>query len=312
LASTQIRTGQNAIKVGFCVAYDWYLLKTSVPLVYPWTDLICISIDKERRGWSGKKYEFDEIKFREFIRLIDIEKKIDVYEANFALPELTTIVNDNRQRQLMAKRMGSGGWHIQIDSDEYFLDFRAFAEYLKKLIRMPNGKEKPINVMCNWISIIKKTSNGLLLVDNSKTDWETMPFATNCPEYSNARRNSHFNHRSPFFVVHDTWARDDKQLREKLDSWGHSDDFVDKEGYFSFWKSLSENNYKTIKDFHPLQPKVWHELLFVESSDINDLISKIKKSKFYKISKLKLYFQNSRNFSRLVRIWNLIFVKEDS
>ena len=62
------------IKVGFCVAYDWELLKNSIPRVYNAADTICLSIDKNRTSWSGKKYDFDESAFQ----LSDAEiRKID-------------------------------------------------------------------------------------------------------------------------------------------------------------------------------------------------------------------------------------------
>lgn len=72
------------IKVGFCVAYDWVLLKDSIPRVYDNADEICLSIDKYRTSWSGaKKYEFDENAFRSFINQIDTGHKIRVYEDFF-------------------------------------------------------------------------------------------------------------------------------------------------------------------------------------------------------------------------------------
>jgi len=41
------------IKVGFCVAYDWHLLRNSLPLIYPHADMICLSLDKNSRAWGG-------------------------------------------------------------------------------------------------------------------------------------------------------------------------------------------------------------------------------------------------------------------
>ena len=64
------------IKVGFCVAYDWLLLKNSIPRIYANADEICLSIDKNRTSWSGKKYDFDEADFRNFITQIDKNNKI--------------------------------------------------------------------------------------------------------------------------------------------------------------------------------------------------------------------------------------------
>src|SRR5689334_5152113 len=112
---------KTLIKVGFCVAYDWDMLKKSVPIIYPFADVICLSIDINRRSWNGQPYLFDEQAFRAWLTKIDVDNKIDLYEDDFALLNLSAMENDNRQRNLMAKRMKKGGWHIQIDSDEYFL-----------------------------------------------------------------------------------------------------------------------------------------------------------------------------------------------
>lgn len=292
----------NQIKVGFCVAYDWELLKKSLPRVYHAADSICLSIDVNRRSWSGKPYEFDNDAFRSWVQSIDVLNKINIYEDNFSVEGLSSIENDNRQRSLMAKYMGPGGWHIQVDSDEYFLDFAGFVSYLRNMIPSPAGNEKPINVCCNWLSIFKKTSNGYLIVDNAKTTWETMPFATNSPEYLNARRNSHFNHISPFFVVHETWARDEEQLKQKMDSWGHDSDFGDKQGYFSFWKNLDKSNYQQVRDFHPLQGNVWNRLRFVEANDVDALIDKLLESNIARFDFRKAWFTNSRNFNRLISV----------
>ena len=153
------------IKVGFCVAYDWELLKNSIPRVYNAADTICLSIDKNRTSWSGKKYDFDESAFQGFIAQIDTQHKIKIYEDNFSLPDLSSIENDNRQRNMMADFLGKGGWHIQVDSDEYFLDFEGFVNYLTNHFPDPDTI-KPINVCCNWVSLIKRTENGFLYVNH--------------------------------------------------------------------------------------------------------------------------------------------------
>ena len=295
------------IKVGFCVAYDWELLRKSLPLIYKEADVICLSLDSNRRSWSGRPYSFDAPAFFAFIEQIDQDKKIDVYEDDFYKPELTAIENDNRQRTLMAARMGEQGWHIQIDADEYFPDFAAFVRYLIKKNPNPTSKEKPVNINCNWVSIFKADGNGYFIVDNSRTVWESMPFATNCPVYLNARRNNHFNHISPFFVIHETWAREEVQLQQKLDSWGHTNDFFDKQGYLSFWRSVSEDNCSTFQNFHPLQPEVWHRLIFFKATGITDLIRSIRENRIFRINGFVLFFRNSRNLHRVKKLWALVF-----
>ena len=61
-----------------------------------------------------------------------------------------------------------------------------------------------------------------------------MPIATNVPIYEYGRKNGHFNHQSPFFMVHDTWARSEEEILQKIQNWGHKTDF-DVMKYFEFW-----------------------------------------------------------------------------
>lgn len=288
------------IKVGFCVAYDWEFLKKSLPRVYDDAESICLSIDKKQLSWSGVPYEFDTDAFFSWIKEIDRQGKITVYEDDFFMPELSSIQNDNRQRTLMAQFMGEGGWHIQIDSDEYFLDFKGFAAYLKKINPNPIGLEKPINICCQSLSLFKKTARGYLVIDNTDFYNEVVPIATNKPEYLGARRNSHFNHLSPFFFIHETWARDDKQLLQKLDSWGHDNDFVNKESYIEFWRCVNEYTYQFISDFHPIQREVWNKLKYFETTDINTLCLAIGKSDLVKLDRINIWFRNSRNYNRAI------------
>ncbi len=283
----------HTIKVGFCVAYDWALLQNSVPRIYPWADSICLSIDKHRKTWAGKSYEFDEQAFKAWVKSVDTANKISVYEDNFSLPSLTPIENDNRQRTLMADFMGQGGWHVQIDSDEYFLDFEGFVHYLKQL----RGSSH-VNICCNWISLIKKVKGGFLYVKQPGNNFETMPFATRQPKYENARRNGYFNHISPFFVIHETWARGEEELWAKLNSWGHKNDFH-KESYFALWKSLDASNYRYVVNFHPIQPDVWPALAFGEGETVTEFIDNLQKSRPFFIPSTALYLKNSRNLSRL-------------
>src|SRR6478609_4788130 len=117
---------KDKIKVGFCIAYDWYLLEYSLPLIYDASDTICLSIDANRTSWSGLKYSFDEEGFHALINRIDAKRKIQSLEENFHNASLTPMQNEIRQRNRMADFMGEGGWHIQLDCDEYFIDYEGF------------------------------------------------------------------------------------------------------------------------------------------------------------------------------------------
>jgi hypothetical protein len=119
-------------KIGVLVTYDFELLKNSLPYYYEYADTISLAIDSERKTWSGGKFDIPASFFL-CIKEFDTKNKISIYEDVFFIPGLSTIACDSRERTLLGKFMGNGGWHIQIDSDEYFLDFPKFLAQLRKI-----------------------------------------------------------------------------------------------------------------------------------------------------------------------------------
>jgi hypothetical protein len=307
------------IKVGFCVAYDWEMLKTSIPRIYNDADVICLSIDKKRKTWKGEPYTFDEVSFRNFIMAVDTEKKIDVYEDDFSLSHLTSMQNDTRQRQLMADRLGKGGWHIQIDSDEHILNFANCVQKLKNINSYPTGDEKPLNICAFIIPLIKKLTNGFLIVDFKDESPETLPLATTRPQYLRARNSGHFNKYISEFVIHETWARSEEELWLKINNWGHSSEELDYEkkrlSYYHLWKSLDEFNHQYIFNFHPAIAKTWPALKYVTATNTKELLDNFIEPKL-PFNQLQLWVKNNRNFARLnsysKKLSNGIIVKKIS
>jgi hypothetical protein len=297
------------IKVGFCVAYDWELLKNSVPIVYEQADIICLALDKNKKSWAGNPYEFDDKAFYQFVRDIDKDNKIIVYEDDFALPELNSRQNCNRHRMLIAEKMGKGGWHIQIDADEYFLNFRGFVDYLKQINPCPTGKEKPLNVSCPFIPLIKKTKNGYLFVQYEGKLPEMIPMATNVPDYQRARQNGHFNHYTSFYVVHDTWSRGEEELLYKINNWGHASEELEQRerrmSYFKLWQSLDEYNYQYLRNFHPAKAETWPALGYFEGENIEIFLQNFSVPNF-PMSKFELFLKNNRNIARIKHFWSKI------
>ena len=291
------------IKVGFCVAYDWYLLKESLPLVYSHADKICLSIDKDRISWSRNKYEINNEEFYTYVREIDQEQKIIIYEDDFHQTGLTSMQNEVRQRKLIAERLGKGGWHIQIDTDEYFLNFKKFSDFLRAKQFKYN-----INIVCPWITLYKKNEHGYFVV---KTDsFENIDFiqiATNNPTYEYGRRNGYFNYYTNFFILHQSWARDESEIKTKIENWGHNKDF-NTTTYFEKWKNLTPENYEEYINFHPTNPKSWQGLEYIKTKNINELIA-FCKQKALPISSLKLALKNSINYSRLSKIFPFLSIK---
>lgn len=290
------------IKTGFCVAYDWEYLKTSIPRVYDSSDIICVAIDSNRKTWSGRSYEIDEEAFNDFIRTVDTRRKIVLYEDEFSLPELNARENCNRHRTMIAEKMGQGGWHVQVDADEYFLDFSGFTNYLRSLEHNPTGKEKPFNVLANWIPVVKKVTGGFLYVDFKSNLPESAPFATTRPNYERARHNGYFNKISPYFVIHETWARDEEQLWLKLNNWGHASEELEtkekRKKYFEFWKNLNATNYRRYYNVHPATPLSWPALAFGAGETFDEFIGNLDPPVF-PLSEQQIRSRNNRNLARL-------------
>ncbi|MDR6785974.1 hypothetical protein ABIE26_004557 [Pedobacter africanus] len=249
----------SIIKVGFLVSYDYEFLRTSLPLVYDYVPEIFFAVDVERKTWAGKQFSISE-GFWEWVKEIDTQNKITIYEDKFFIPELTAIECDTRERNLLGKQMGVADWYVQIDSDEYFVDFEGFVNKLKQY-----KPSMPTTVTCRVVTMFKKLESGYLLIDESMV---SLNFATNNPVYDVARVNQSGNTIVDWddLVLHQSWARSSTEILLKLKNWGHKDDF-NTISFYNLWEAIDEYNYVYIRDFHPLQPIIWGSL-FLEEGNI--------------------------------------------
>lgn len=291
------------IKVGFCVSYDWYLLKISLPIIYQHADKICLALDKQRRAWSGETFEMDDNAFYQFVRDNDPLGKIILLEDDLVDPKLNARQNCNRHRHLIAEAMGKDGWHIQVDSDEYFSDFGLFVEGLRKINPNPRFEDKPMNVCCPFYVIYKKVEDGFLMVDYARYLPEMIPMATTRPQYERARQNSFYNYYLTTPVLHQSWARDEAELWYKINNWGHSAEELEKKktriSYFNLWKALDRYNYQHVHNIHPVKPEIWPSLYFVSADDENTLVKQFGSSQA-KLPWFYLFGQNNRLVARLL------------
>lgn len=293
---------KDFIKVGFCVAYDWALLRFSLPIVYRHADRICLSLDKDCISWGGEPFSFDHIAFNNFIESIDVDKKISLFKDDFHLPHLTPMQNEVRQRNAMASHLGEGGWHIQLDADEYFINFDGFVSYLK---RMSTSQTRRLNVSCPLITLFKKTAEGYLYIPLIRDAVEYIQIATREPFYETGRRNGNFNHLTDFIILHQSWARNEEEVLQKLKSWGHKSDF-DASLFFNKWKTLTTENYQHFRNFHPLSSTLWPSLALAPAKNENELIDHPPDIVF-PYSKFELALNNSRNLSRAKSLFKKIF-----
>jgi hypothetical protein len=288
------------IKVGFCVAYDWQLLAYSIPLIYPYADTICLSIDKDRISWSGNAFTWDELAFRDLITSMDPLHKIQLLEEDYHIASLQPMGNEVRQRNRIAEYMGAGGWHIQLDTDEFFLNFEAFVQYLQNI-----DLSRKFNVSCPWITLYKQTEDGFFYVKPDRYEQvEFIQVATLAPHYEYGRRNGYFNLHTDFAILHLSWARTEQEIAEKLNNWGHKNDF-DTAYYFKLWQETNIANFKSRKDFHHIQPSIWPRLAFLPAKSVAELLVHKNEALHLPISPWKLRFENSIWVSRFKKYLNI-------
>lgn len=291
------------IKVGICVAYDWEYLKISLPLIYKHSDTICLSLDRNRTSWSGKKYVFDNDAFYNFINEIDTQKKIIVYEDDFYVSDHSPMHLEVLQRKKMIEVLGNADWYIQIDVDEYFIDFKSFVLFLTTL-----NSKKPCQIQSFMLPMYKKTDEGYFVVKFTK-DWESLPMATNLPSYEYGRVTSHKVYWSNTYVLHESWARTEEQVRTKIDSWGHASDISNKDKYIQDWVNLNSGNYLNYKNIHPVRGEAWPELDFVPCSSVYELLEIYKAKNLSNTRYTKVLLKNKLNIGILNKLKTFLSFK---
>ncbi len=274
------------IQTGFLVSYDYEKLKKSIPPVYEHSDQIFLALDHENRTWTGNKFEIND-SFFSWIEEFDTEKKIIIYKDNFYIPELSPIDNDTRERQMLGEKMGIGNWIIQIDADEFFLDFDKFVKTLKKHDRfLDNPKKNKVQFSGFLINIYKYLDKGLLYVD----DATKFMVATNYPNYKRARNTKERVIYVPHYALHETLSRTEEELAFKISNWGHKDEI--NSDFFTKWKLANETNYKQLKDLFYLNPKIWKSLGYFPSENLQDIKQFIIENQDLKKSDLWIFKKN--------------------
>lgn len=274
------------IQVGFLMSYDYELLKKSIPPVYKHADTIFLALDHKKRTWSGNNFDINP-SFFDWLKTIDIENKIHIYEDDFYVSSINAIQNDTRERFMLANKMGLGNWLIQVDSDEIFIDFEKFVKKLRKYDNYLDNPEKhPIQFAGFHVNVYKYLDSGMLYI-NKPTK---LLLATNYPNYKYAKNTKARIVYDDSYVLHEGLARTEEELVLKLNNWGHKHElnstFLDK------WKMASKDNYHTIKDVFYLDANTWPELGYFPTSDLNEIKKMIYSDKQLEIPKVKLFFRN--------------------
>lgn len=287
------------IHVGFLLSYDYEKLKLSIPPVYKEADRIFIAIDENYLTWSGNKFEVAP-SFFEWLKEFDIDNKIELYRDNFYVPGLTGIQMDTRERHMLSLKMGIGNWLIQVDSDEYFIDFAGYVKHLRKYDSYLDNPEKhPIQVSGYHIDIYKYLDDGILYVKNTCK----VLLATNYPNYKLARQSRERIIYVDSFTFHESLSRSEADLEYKINNWSHREEI--NPTFLSKWKMANKDNYQDIKDVFYLNPTQWKELGYVPVTKMEDIQNYFEQTGEMKISKFFLLRKNFGQWFKHLKIFKL-------
>jgi len=244
------------------IAYDYMYAYKALTAVYNIVDEIILGIDNENISWSGKKYFFDKLSFKNLINTIDLQNKVTIVEKNFH--KFSPIDNDIYERNILSEAANKDNWILSVDSDEYALNPEVF-----KLFLLSNNFIKT-DILARLVNVFKIINNDKYLLTVPKSpDLDYMPVATfSKGEFKEPRKTGNNVVLSPLNLLHYTWGRTRLELENKLSNWSHSNDF-DTKLYLSFWDKINLNNYHLAKDFHPLFPPMWSSLRLVDMSKVN-------------------------------------------
>ncbi len=254
----------------FLVSYDAELLKTSLPLVYPHVDRLVLAVDRDRRTWSGNRFSLPD-DLMDWLQAADVQRKVSVYEDSFFVPGRAPLDLDSRQRQMAAEYAGvENTWQIQIDADEYVLNCGDLMRALREEERR-GAVEDDVMYMGNWISLFKQDEIGFFFVDNDG-DYEKTAIAASRPRFRAARTTGSMTRRPlDVFLVHQTFARGEADLRHKMLNWSHAGDF-NAESYLALWKAVDRDNYRMLANFHPRYPVAWRRLNYLEAGTAEEFV----------------------------------------
>lgn len=278
------------IQVGYLVSYDYDLLKNAIPTVYNEADTIFLAIDRQRKTWKGQTIEIKD-DFFNWIKDFDTKKKIVIYEDEFYISNLSAMECEIRERKMLAHKMGIGNWLIQLDSDEYFYDFKKFVDFLKNRNDLLIDPENKLVQICGFkINLYKYTDGGVLYVDKL----DKFMIATNYPNYKVGRHAKCRSIYSNSVALHDCLSRSREDLIQKIENWGHNDD-INRDEFMSKWDSVSISNYKQLRGFFYLDPMHWKKLEFMKGNSLPELLQNFKSTN--KIN-LGQFFLIRKNFGQ--------------
>jgi hypothetical protein len=231
------------------LSFDYRYAFGAIRSYYPIADEIILGLDAQRLSWSGKRFEIDMDRVRAFIAQIDTGRKIRIVEGDFhSQPD--PLRNDTAERSALSHECAADNWIVQIDCDEILLNAAEFRHWM--LTAKPQ-----VAVLATWITVFKMFGRQALVIDPPV---EVVPIATRLRgAYAGARVTLEDYCQSPLQLLHFSWGRTPQELRQKLENWSHRE-HLDVEAFYKLWESVTPENYRDFKNFHPVNGPKWPAL----------------------------------------------------
>jgi len=281
----------------YVLAADPTWLVESVRSYYQHVREIAVSYDRDGRGWTGSPVRTHEC--LELLRQVDTDGKIRWVPGSFGSGDSSDYLGaETRQRRLaLAEASNGADWVLQIDTDEILPNWTALEEVLTEAsIRKLPAVEWPMRVLYRrlrngrYLEIATADRRthfeypgpiavrpGVQLIEARRTDGDFLrPVVFGDRSSLQVQRASErFEHRielvaPPDAIVHNSWARNSKDIRSKISASGHNQGNRSWLYYYTRWLP-SSFTWRALRRFHPLYPPLWPRLQISESlPDIHD------------------------------------------
>jgi hypothetical protein len=256
------------------ISYDAAYLASSIKTYYDYVDEIVLGLDKDRVSWSGNTFSFNENKLWSELNAIDGDSKIHIIEDNFHRSS-NPIENDTYERNYL-KHYCSSDLILSFDADEQLINPNDFFNKFCPLIDFRHDAE----LSFTWFLLYKEFESGYLIIaDETRKNVFTKDvqgFSANrdlhtftyC-RWTNATKKI----KSPLAVLHYSFCRPDKELKDKINNFGHSKESkVDP--FYAIRDTVTLENYKNLKNFKTSNMGAqWPALLYIEKEKLQGYIT---------------------------------------
>lgn len=257
------------------ISYDANYLPNSIRSYYDYVDEIVLGLDKDRISWSGNKFSFNEDELWKQLKAIDYDNKISIIEENFHRSSVP-IENDTHERNYLKSKC-EYDWVFSFDADEVLANAREFFVDFCPLVQ----DYKDVELMFTWFLMYKKVENGYLVIaDESrehvfKKDIQGFTAHRDLNTFTYCRwTNSQNKILSPLGIIHYSFCRNDDELSDKINNFGHSIESK-RDPFYSTQRTVTLDNYYAMKDFKTHGSGAqWPTLKFVPHEQLNNYMQK--------------------------------------